>query len=174
MRQGTPFDDVQKLLRKFRTRDPFEIIREAPDMKLWRTDAFRPDGLKGFATIQNRIKYAVVNDRLPSEEQRVVAGHELGHLIRHEARLRICPMRDFQIYEAPGRLEREANFFAADLLLDDGEVLDLIHSDGADFFSVARTLHVPAPFLAFKLYSLVERGHSMRLPVELDSGFLKR
>ena len=55
-------------------------------------------------------------------------------------------MQDFDIYQATGRLEREANFFAADLLLDDEEVLDLIHSGNTYFFSVAKELCIPAPF----------------------------
>ena len=44
----------------------------------------------------------------------------------------------------------------------------------ANFFTVARTLYIPEPFFAFKLYSMVERGYSMKMPVELDSTFLAR
>lgn len=172
MTHMTTFEDAQKLYKKYGTRSPFEIIDAVPDMKLWMSEAYPADGLRGFATIQNRIRYAVVNSFLQPEEQRIVAAHELGHLIRHEVRLRIQPMQDFDVYAATGKLEREANFFAADLLIDDEETLDEIHSCGADFFSVARKLYVPAPFFAFKLYSLVERGNTMRMPVSLDSSFL--
>lgn len=168
----TTFEDAQRLYRRYDTRNPFEIIDRASDMKLWLSEAYAADGLKGFATIQNRTKYVVINSFLLEEEQRIVAAHEIGHIIRHEVRLRIQPMRDFDVYEATGKLEREANFFAADLIIGDEEALDEIHSCGADFFSVARKLYVPAPFFAFKLYSLVERGNPMRMPVELDSSFL--
>lgn len=81
-------------------------------------------------------------------------------------------MRDFDLYNATGRLEREANLFAADFLLGDEEVMDEIHSCGANFFSVAQTFNVPSPFFAFKLYSMIERGYVMKLPVDLDSRFL--
>lgn len=137
-------------------------------MKFWPSSAYTSDDLKGFATIQNRTKYIIVNSLLPYEEQAVVAAHELGHVFRHELRLRAQPMKDFNIYGATGKLEREANFFAADFLISDE-----IHSCGADFFSTARTLNVPAPFFAFKLYSLVQRGNTMRMPVNLDNSFLK-
>lgn len=90
-----------------------------------------------------------------------------------ELRLRAQPMKDFDIYGATGKLEREANFFAANFLISDELALDEIHSCGADFFSTASTLNVPAPFFAFKLYSLVQRGNTMRMPVDLDNGFLK-
>ena len=68
---------------------------------------------------------------------------------------------------------RQANFFAADLLLDDEEVLDLIHSGNTYFFSVAKELCIPAPFFAFKMYSLIRRGEHSQLPVDIDNHFLR-
>lgn len=44
----------------------------------------------------------------------------------------------------------------------------------ANFFSVASALNIPAPFFAFKLFSMVKRGFAMRLPVDLDSAFLAK
>lgn len=82
-------------------------------------------------------------------------------------------MQDFDIYQATGRLEREANFFAADLLLDDAEVLDPIHSGNTDFFSVAKELCIPAPFFTFKMYSLIRRGEHRQLSVDIDNRFLR-
>ena len=48
-----------------------------------------------------------------------------------------------------------------------------MHSHDADFFNVAKELLVPAPFLSFKLYSMVNRGFNMHVPVDLNSTFLK-
>lgn len=173
MQYNNAYEEVQRLVRKYGTRDPFDLIRSSPDMKLWPMSSCEADGLKGFATIQNRTKYIVINALLPLEEQKVVAAHELGHIIKHEVRLKVQPMKDFDIYGATGKLEREANFFAADFLISDEQALDEINSCGADFFSTAKMLDVPAPFFAFKLYSLVQRGNAMRMPVDLDNGFLK-
>lgn len=170
---SSAYNEVERLVKKYGTRNPFELIREAPDMKFWPSAAYDSDGLKGYATIQNRTKYIVVNSLLSKEEQTIVAAHELGHIFKHELRLRAQPMKDFDIYGATGRLEREANFFAADFLISDEQALDEIHSCGADFFTTASTLNVPAAFFAFKLYSMVQRGNAMRIPVDLDSGFLK-
>ena len=69
------FNEVEALVRRYGTRDPFELISAVPDMKLWVTDNFQEDGLKGFATIQNRTKYIVVNGLLIPEEQLVVPIH---------------------------------------------------------------------------------------------------
>lgn len=166
------YEEAERIVKKYGTRDPFELIECIPSMELWVTDKFPENGLKGFATIQNKTKYIVVNGLLTPEEQRVVAGHELGHIFRHDATLRAHAMQEFNIYNATGRLEREANSFSADFLISDEEVLDEIHSGNADFFSVAKILRIPAPFFAFKLYSLVARGVKLKLPVELDNRFL--
>ncbi len=124
--------------------------------------------------LQDRLQYVVINQKQPTEEQRVVAGHEAGHLILHSLELKAgAPMQDFDVYNVTSRLERQANFFAADFLINDDDVLDLMHSHDADFFVVAKELSIPAPFFAFKLYSMVNRGHSMRVPLDLNSTFLK-
>lgn len=173
MTQLQTFDDTQKLIQKYGTRDPFELIDALPNTKLWPARSLDADGLRGFATIVNRVRYIAVNPHLPYEEQRVIAGHELGHIFEHSNHLRCHAMQDFDIYQATGRLEREANFFAADLLLDDEEVLDLIHSGNTDFFSVAKELCIPAPFFAFKMYCLIRRGEHLQLPVDIDNRFLR-
>ena len=80
--------------------------------------------------------------------------------------------KDIDIYMATGKKEREANFFAADFLIADEEVIELMKTCDANFFNVAKALSIPAPFFAFKLYSMVERGYAMHVPVDLDSAFL--
>lgn len=167
------FAQAEQLRKKYRTRDPFEAL-EGMNVELMFTNAFARDGLKGFCTIQNRIKYVVINERLSDEDQRVVAAHELGHLVVHNADLKIGTFRDNDIYMATGRKEREANFFAADFLIADEDVIDLMKTCDANFFNVAKALSIPAPFFAFKLYSMVERGYAMRVPVDLDSRFLAK
>ena len=132
MTQLQTFDDTQKLIQKYGIRDPFELIDALPNTKLWPARSLDADGLRGFATIVNRVRYIAVNPHLPYEEQRVIAGHELGHIFEHSNHLRCQAMQDFDIYQATGRLEREANFFAADLLLDDEEVLDQYEEEGAE------------------------------------------
>ena len=163
---------VLEYRRRVGSNDPYELL-DALHAVVMPTDAFAADGLRGFCAIINRTRYAVINENQPEEEQRVTAGHESGHLILHSHILRSAPLRDFDIYNAVGRQEMQANLFAADFLIDDEEVLDLMHNEDADFFSAAQTLCVPAPFFAFKLYSMMNRGYPMQMPVDLNSTFLK-
>ena len=111
MNQLQIYNDAQRLFHQYGTRDPLEIIEAAPSIKLWPTDTFGADGLKGFSTLSNQTYYVAVNSYLSIEEMRVVAGHELGHIFEHALQLRCQTMQDFDVYQAKGRLEREANFF---------------------------------------------------------------
>lgn len=70
----------------------------------------------------------VINANQPEEEQRVVAGHEAGHLILHKKELKAGAMSDFDVFKVKSRLERQAIFFAADFLLDDDDVMDVMQS----------------------------------------------
>lgn len=61
MTQLQTFDDTQKLIQKYGTRDPFELIDALPNTKLWSAKLLGADGLRGFATIVNRVRYIAVN-----------------------------------------------------------------------------------------------------------------
>lgn len=169
----TIYSDAMRLRQKYQTNNPFELL-DALNVDWQMTAAYPHNGLKGYCTIINRIKYVRINSFLCPEEQLVVASHEAGHIVCHKTVLSIGAFKDSDIYSAAGKWEREANLFGADFMLDDEEVLDLMHSHGANFFSVAKSLCVPAPFFAFKLYSMVDRGYNMRMPVDLDSTFLAK
>lgn len=166
------FQQAMRCRKRIGASDPYDLLDDM-NVVLRFSHAYPRNGLRGYCAIMNRTKYVVINGKQPKEEQRVVAGHEAGHLILHKLELRAGAMSDFDVYNVKGRLERQANFFAADFLIDDDEVLDLMHSRDADFFHVAKELCIPAPFFAFKLYSMVNRGYSMHVPVDLNSTFLK-
>ena len=166
------FRQAQRLRQRFHTSDPYELL-ENMGVVLVLSNLYPCDGLRGYCTVMNKIRYVVVNAKQPEDEQRVVAGHEAGHLILHMAQLKVGAMRDFDVYNVKSRLEQQANFFAADFLINDDDVLDLVHSHDADFFNVAKELLIPAPFFAFKLCSMVHRGYNMHMPLDLNSTFLK-
>ena len=166
------FNEAVRYRKRFHTSDPFELLDEM-GVILKFSDMYPRDGLRGFCALMNRIRYVVINGKQPEEEQRVVAAHEAAHLILHMDQLKAGAMRDFGVYNVTSRLERQANFFAADFLIDDEAVLDQIQTSDGNFLDVAKNLLIPAPFFQFKLFSMVNRGHSMRMPGDLDSTFLK-
>lgn len=163
---------ANRLRRKYHTSDPFELL-DALHVVVKYSDKYGPTGLKGFTTVWNQTVYVVINSFLSEEEMRVVAAHELGHVVLHRPLLYAArAFQDGDIYFVTGKAEREANFLAADFLLSDEDVLEEMQEKNSDFFVTASALNIPAPFFAFKLYSMVERGFSMSVPVDLDSDFL--
>ena len=172
MRNDYIFEQVNKLIEKCHTCDPFELLDTMGIIVVF-SRKYSADGLKGYCLLANRTIYVVINDFLCEAEQRVVAMHELGHIILHRHILQVAPMRDFELYGMKDRAEYEANLFAADSLIPDSEVEDLAKDECMDYFSMCRTLCVSPELMSFKLYSLIHRGYNYKLPQNVNSGFLK-
>ena len=166
------FGQVNKIIDKYCTRDPFELL-DAMGVIMVFSRKYSADGLKGYCLLANRTTYVVINDFLWEEEQRIVAMHELGHIILHRHILQVAPMRDFELYGMKNRAEYEANLFAADTLISDQVVEELAKNEYMDYFCMCKTLGISPELMSFKLYSLIHRGHNYKLPQDIKSGFLK-
>jgi len=168
------FEEAERMHKKYKTHDPFELL-DCIGAVTHISYEYERGGLKGYSTILSRTKYAVINGRLNKDDRRIVAGHEVAHLIIHVDVITSSPiqaLRDFNMWDNSGRTEQQANLFAADFMLEDTDVLEAIYTEGADFFASARELYVPPPLLAFKLFSMARRGYEVWSPIDLDSKFL--
>jgi len=119
--------------------------------------------------------FAVINGHLPEEEQRIVAGHEAAHLILHKREILsspACALKDINLYDNTGKLEFEANSFLADFLISDKQVIDVVADPDKDYFNISKELYIPPPLFAFKLLSMIRRGHNLKNPAVLQSDFL--
>jgi Zn-dependent peptidase ImmA (M78 family) len=173
---GYIYTEVKRILKLYQTRDPYELLDDIGAVTVF-SNEYERDGLKGYSTIIKRTMYAVINAKLSETDCKIAAGHEAAHLILHKNEILTspaCMMKDFNIFDNTGRYEKEANSFLADFLVSDDDVLYTIFDEERDYFSAARELYMPAPLFAFKLYSMVQRGYDLRVPVELDSRFLAR
>ena len=75
--------------------------------------------LSGFYKLIKRKKWIFINDDLLDTEMfKVVAAHELGHAFLH--RTRECAFIKNRTLLLTSWIEREANLFAAELLIPDG------------------------------------------------------
>jgi len=170
------YSEVERIVNKYKTRDPYALL-DAIGAEIYISYKYGRNGLKGFCAISNRIKAVLINGYLRKEDQRIAAGHEGWHLILHEDVILTSPakaMKDFSFFDNSGRYEREANSALADFLVSDEDVLDVIMDEDRNYFSAASELYLPPPLFAFKLYSMMQRGHNVRNPVDLDSRFLGR
>lgn len=162
-------DIVDQLVKQYKTRDPFELT-EALNIFV----GYRPfNSLKGFYCVMNRERHIIINDNLSEQEQRLVVAHELGHDRLHQSFAKVSPMKDFQLYDMTSKPEYQANYFAAELLISDEDVISLAQ-DGMEYHHISQLLEIHPDLLAFKLHSMNQKGHQFNLPQNISSCFLSR
>ena len=107
------FSIARKLIRKFKTRDPFAIARELGIEVLLRNDFKRQKGV--FKVIANNA-FIFINANLSEEMQRLVCAHELGHALLHRSLGLQAGLVEFEVFNITTQCEYDANVFAATLL----------------------------------------------------------
>ena len=151
--------ETEMLINKYGTNDPY-LICAARGIRVRRMDLNRK--LKGYYFYVSRIENIVIDENLPDFFCRILVAHELGHAVLHRS---IAMMKDFTELDIPlscdkeDSTERDANLFAAELLLDDEEVASLLKEH--TFFETAQLLGVPAALLDFKFYLMHKKGYAL-------------
>lgn len=97
----------------------------------------------GYHFVYKRISIIVINSRLDEKTQRVVCAHELGHAIFHP-QLNTSFMKN-NTYFSVDKVEREANRFAAELLIPDDSFIE--HDT---IYNIASSLNVPIELVSLK------------------------
>ena len=70
-------------------------------------------------------------------------------------------------------LEKEANLFAAEFILSDQKVFEVLNRD-TTFFSAASALYVPAELMDFKFRLMKWKGYKLiEPPINARSNFLR-
>jgi len=70
-------------------------------------------------------------------------------------------LQEFMLYDMNSIQEYEANVFAANLLLEDEAVLELVY-DGYDIVQIAAELQSDVNLVALKVDYLIRKGHDLR------------
>ena len=131
-----------------------------------------PDAVKGFFLESKRIRTITVNSDLPAVIQRIIVAHEICHAEYHR-KSGIHAFHEVAMFDQTTEFEKDANLFAAELLLEDKDVLDVLNRD-TTFFSAAAMLLVPAELLDFKFRVLKWKGYKMiEPPINAQSNFLR-
>ena len=120
------YDKVGKLFKKYHTRNPFDILEQ---MNVVVKESSNYHNLKGYCLVSCKTTYVVINSQLSEPEKRIVAAHELGHVVLHRSLMKLAPMMDSTIYDMISKTEYEANLFAADLLLSDTDIEEMSQNE---------------------------------------------
>lgn len=122
---------VNRLVRFYKTRDPFEIIK---GMNIILVN-YPLEGVRGFYQYFQRNNIIYLDEKLSDSERRFVLAHELGHMILHKKSNAI--FMDTRTQFNTSKYEQEANLFAMELLLPDQILTDYI-TDGFSVEQISR------------------------------------
>lgn len=109
---------VSQLVRKYQTRDPFEMIKGMNVILVH----YPLEGVRGFYQYFQRNNIIYLDERLSETEQRFVLAHELGHMFLHKKANAI--FMDTRTQFNTNKFEKEANTFAIELLVPDTEIAE--------------------------------------------------
>lgn len=159
--------EADALVRRYKTRNPFEIATHL-NITLKYGDFAK---LKGFYNYTYRNRFIVINSRLDEIEQTITCSHELGHDRLHRKQARLGLMKDYHLYNVTDLYEREANLFAAQLIISDGDFLDYA-SMKYTHAQIAAELNVHEELAVLKGTILNNQGHRLNIPYPPSSTYL--
>lgn len=157
-----------KAAEAYGVRDPYEIA-EREGVRVCRYDL---GSLNGMYTVLAGVPFIALGASLGKEEERLVCAHELGHHFLHKSLAETAALSDSAIFSGGGRLEYEANVFAAELLIGDGALLEAAKACG-DVTCIAAELEVHPELLAIKGEILRKKGYDFN-PLDINVDFLRK
>ena len=104
---------VDKLVRKYKTRDPFEMIKGMNVILV----LYPLEGVRGFYQYFQRNNIIYIDETLSEHDKSFVLAHELGHMMLHKKSNAI--FMDTRTQFKTSRYETEADKFAVELLIPD-------------------------------------------------------
>lgn len=144
---------VDDLEARYHTRDPYELC-DILGIRIRRINLEKK--LKGFFFYQSRIPNIVIDTNVSEVLERILIAHELGHAILHKDTAMMVGFEEMELFDAIADTENEANLFAAEMILNDEDVLEKL--EAYSFFQAAQALYVPAAFLDYKFRAMCEKG----------------
>ena len=134
---------------------------------------------KGFCTNILNNYFIYINENMSRQMQRMTCAHELGHVLLHRDQLgrdekgRFKKLVEMELFDITNRTEYEANLFAANLLIEEERLLEML-KEGYDIVSIASSFDVNVNLLAIRLAEMKKEGLAISLPFTPDKRFMGR
>ncbi|MDR3186102.1 MAG: ImmA/IrrE family metallo-endopeptidase [Christensenellaceae bacterium] len=161
------YSKANKLVRQFGTRDPAIISKELGIMVKYGDFG----SLLGMYTYAWRHRIILLSNQVDNQLLSVVHAHELGHDQLHRAVAKESAFHEFALFDIRSRMEYEANSFAAHLLIDNNDVLEMV-KDGYDIVQMASNFNVNINMMLIKVQEMSKMGFDIRAPWRPDASFL--
>lgn len=107
-------EKINQLKQKYNTDCPYQL---ANHLKIHVLQHDLNHEINGYYKYDRRNQYIVINSNLEKHTQNIVCAHELGHAVLHP-KINTPFMRNNTLLSV-NKIEREANRFAAELLIPD-------------------------------------------------------
>ena len=122
------------------------------------------ESVKGIAFSTNNVSAIIINSDLPDAIQRVIIAHEIGHVLLHiqDGKNSFC---DNHLLSTISNSEKEANIFAANLLIDDYSLIEYL-KDGYTINLAAAYFKVPIELIEYKIITLKDIGENFSNSIE--------
>ena len=151
---------VRQTVREMHTSDPFSLARSLG----LDVDYANLGELKGFYVVYKTGRYVVINHNLDERMTKLVLAHEIGHDLLHRDIAASGGMGEKSFFDMTSKPEREANIFAAELLVTDDDMIEL-GERGCTVEEAAKELCVHCKVAMIKARSMEERGYKINAPI---------
>lgn len=113
-------EKAKQLQERYKTNCPYQL---AEYLKIHVMQHDLHHEINGYYKYDRRNQYIVINANLDQHKQRFVCTHELGHAVMHPHIN--TPFMRTNTFLSVNKIEREANRFAAELLIPDEDIYKL-------------------------------------------------
>ena len=170
MRSEAIYKEARRIIKQYGTRNPFRIAEDLGINVVFNNDF---TALKGMYMIIKRSRFIIINGNLNEFDRRTICAHEIGHDRFHKDYARAAAFHEFALFAVRSKPEYEANIFAAELLIDEKELLSLIY-DEYSIDQIAGELGVDFNLVLIKIDELRKQGYDVSAPYRPQSDFLRR
>lgn len=166
MKNSFIYDLVCKIKKQQCTSDPFELA----EMLGIRIEYEKLNNVKGLYVSMIKHSFIVLNEDINEDDEKLVIYHEIGHHILHR-HLATAPFQERQLLDTSSRTEMEANIFAANMIIEDEDVICYANQNCTSEF-MAKSLMIPHELVLIKLKDMNNRGYDFNLAYNPRANFL--
>ncbi len=156
-----------KLKKKYATANPFELC-ECVGLNVRYADI---GSLKGMYKYIKGNYFVLINESLDAHSRALVCCHELCHHLLHRDIAKNIGLYDAMLYDLGGRTENEANMFAAEIMIEDGDMVSYA-CEGRTAADIAAMLGTDINLVLLKAESMKSRGFDINCALRAQSDFL--
>lgn len=132
------------------------------------------ESLLGMYTYQHKERHILLNANMEPLIMQMVCGHEIGHdRLHRDLAKQGNALQEFELFDIRNDAEYEANAFAAHLIIDEDELIELMKR-GYNEVQLASCMGTNVNLMLIKLNEMNKMGYRLNLPYVPYANFLKQ